>query len=266
MAEQLARLHSTLKDVPIAKMRVSPNAQRELRPARVAWLASEFDPERLGYPVVNLRDAAYWLIDGQHRVEAAKQFLGEGWEKQSLTCRVYTGLTEKQEADLFDWLNNNLAVSAFDKFKVRCTAGRQVETAVRKVVEKAGLTISRNKEPNCIGATTTLVRIFQRSDGATLARALRIAHESFGDEGLGNSVIDGIARVCERYNRALNDDEAIERMRTMRGGIGALTSRASLLRKQTGQSVGMCVGGAVVDILNSKRGGKKLSSWWNEEA
>lgn len=266
MAEQITKMQSTLRDVPIAKMRVSTAAQREVRKARVSYLASEFDPERLGYPVLNLRDGNYYIIDGQHRIEAAKVWLGDGWEKQSLTCRIYSGLSEKQEADMFDWLNNNLAVSAFDKFKVRCTAGRATESAVRKITDRIGLKISRDKGEGCIGATTTLVRVYERADGLTLARTLRIVHESFGDAGLTNHVIDGIARVCERYNGALNDAEAIERLQTVRGGLGALLSKAALLRNQTAQNVPMCIGAAAVDIINRGKGGKKLPSWWGEEA
>lgn len=265
MAEMIKPLASSIKPVPLGKMRVSLSAQRELRETRVNFLLSQFDLEQLGYPVVSMRDGHYYVIDGQHRIEALKRWLGDGWEKQHLDCRCYSQLTEKQEADMFDRLNNQLTVRTFDKFKVRVTAGRPVEVAVQKIVEKEGLKISHEKLPDCVGAVGTLVRVFNRTNGQTLGRALRLAHRSFGDPGLTSPVIDGFGYLCQRYNGAIKDDEAIERLASMRGGVGAVMTRAEVLRKQTKSQLSHCVAAAVVDTLNAKRGGKKLPSWWTEE-
>lgn len=257
--------HSTLKDIPLAKMRVSGAAQRELRVARVDFLLSEFDIEMFGYPVVNFRDAHYWMIDGQHRIAALKAWLGE-WQKQSVTCHTYSGMTEKQEADMFDRLQNKLSVGAFDKFKVRVTAGRETECAVKKVVESVGLKISTDNADESIGSVTTLVKIYEKTDGGNLARTLKICNDSFGGPGLITPIIDGMSRVCGRYNGALNDANAIETLRAMRGGFGQLMAKAGLLRNQTGTSLPECVAAAAVDIINRKRTrNNKLPSWWQEE-
>jgi hypothetical protein len=259
-----AKLRSKLQDVPIAKMRISTSAQRDLRPSRVAELAAEFDPEYFGYPVISHRDGHFYIIDGQHRVEAAKVFLGDGWEQQTLTCRVYTGMTEKQEAEMFDRLDNMLTVSAYDKFKVRVTAGRPDEVAVKGVVEKCGLNIAKAKGQGSIGSVGVLLKIYRRADAATLTRALKIVHGAFGDPGLSTSVIDGTALLCERYNGAIDDAATIERLQSMRGGVGALMTRATTLRKQTAKSIPVCVAAATVDVLNGTRGGKRIPSWWKE--
>lgn len=260
----LKKLHSTLSDVPLTKVNVCAAAQRELKQSRVDFLASEFDPEMFGFPVVNLRASNYYVIDGQHRIAAVKQWLGDAWEKQSITCRVYKGLTEQQEAEMFDRLNNQLTVKSFDKFRVRVTAGRQTECVVKNIVEKCGLKISADKSEGSVGAVSTLVRVFKRENAETLARSLNIVNGSFGTPGLSQAVIDGVSRVCSRYNGALNDDEAIDRLRSLRGGVGQLMTKADLLRKQTGLSVPECVAAATVDVLNSRRGGKKLPPWWKE--
>ncbi|MCC6352798.1 MAG: ParB N-terminal domain-containing protein [Verrucomicrobiae bacterium] len=265
MANELKKAHSTIQLVPLKKMRVSVNAQRELKPARVVLLANEFDPEQLGYPVLNLRDGYYWIIDGQHRIEAAKIFVGADWESQKLECRVYQHLTEKEEASMFDRLNNQLAVTTFDKFKIRVTAGRQVEVAVARVVERAGLKIGRAKDEGAIGAVGTLVKIYSRADADTLARTLRIIRDAFGDAGMTAPVLDGIAHVCQRYNGALNEAAAIEKLRDMRGGVGGLMSKANVLHKQTGHATSHCVAAATVDTINAGKGGKKLPSWWVEQ-
>lgn len=261
---EITKLKSTLKDVPLGKMRVANPAQRIFIQSWADYLSANFDPEDLGYPVVSYRGGHYYVVDGQHRVHAVKIFLGKGWETQSITCRTYTGLNEQDEAKMFDRLNTTRSVSAFDRFKVRVTAGALDESAVKKIVEKCGLTISRDKGDGRVGSVTTLVKIYRRANGPALARTLIIIYNSFGDPGLTNQVLDGIARVCERYNGALDDGEAIEKLKTLRGGIGALMARAAILRKQTGVSIPECIAAAAVDTLNAKKGGKKLPSWWKE--
>src|SRR5581483_3839785 len=54
-----------------------------------------------GFPyfsVVSCRDGCYYIMDGRHRFEALKRWLGTGWEEQQIQCWVATGLTEKEEA------------------------------------------------------------------------------------------------------------------------------------------------------------------------
>lgn len=259
------KLKSTLRDVPLAKMRVSENAQRELKQHRVDELASEFDPELLGYPVMSDRGGSFFTVDGQHRIEALKKWLGEGWEKQNVTCRVYTGLTESQEAELFDELNNTLTVNTYQKFKVRVTAGRPAELAVKKAVDHAGLSVSTFPGPTTVMCVGTLMRVFKRSDADILTRVLVIASQAYGEPGLRAPVIDGISRVIARYGIVINDGEVITRLAAMRGGTGPVLAKAHLLQKQTGMGIGECMAAALVGALNSQaKGGKKLPAWWKE--
>lgn len=256
--------HSKMQDVPLSKMRVSVNAQRELRPSHVNRIVAEFDIDRFEPPVVNYRDGHYWVVDGQHRIEAVKQWLGDSWAKQSITCELFSGLSEKEEADLFDHRNFKLTVSAYDKFRVRVTAGRQDETAVKKAVEAAGLRLSRDKSDGAVSSVSTLLKVFRRSDAQTLIRTLRVVHRSFGEPGLSNHVIDGTARMLERYNGAIKDDDLVDRLQQMRGGVGALVARANVLRNQTRQSLPICFAAAIVDVVNGRRGGKRIPAWWTE--
>lgn len=83
-----------LRWVPISLMRTSPVAQRELNQSRVDYIAANFDPEDLGTPTVSHRDGHFYVIDGQHRVEALKQI---GWGDQQIQCWSYDGLNEEQK-------------------------------------------------------------------------------------------------------------------------------------------------------------------------
>ena len=250
-----------LRWVPIEKMRTSPVAQRALNPARVDRLAADFDLEQLGTPTLSERDGHFYIIDGQHRVEALRQI---GWGDQQIQCWVYTGLSEQDEADKFDRLNDVLAVHAFDKFRVRVTANREIESDIDRIVRANGLVISRDNLPGAISAVGTLRRVYTRSDGKTLGRALRIIRDAYGDPGLEAPVIDGIGLLCERYNGALNDDEALARLKSANGGVNGLLGRAEKIRQSTGDYKSHAVAAAAVEIINAGKGGKKLPSWWKQ--
>lgn len=255
------------KSVELGIMHISSrHAQREkISKSRVDYLVSRFDLDKFGTPVLSERQGKFYIIDGQHRIEAIKRWLGLGWEKQKIECLVYGGLSEEEEAEKFLSMNDVLSVNCFDKFRVSVAAGRIDEVHIQKIVQGAGLCISKDKIPGAIGCVSTLKRIYLRSNGDILARALRITRDSFGDAGFDARVIDGMGHFCQRYNGVLDEDVAKERLGSTRGGVNGLLNKAEVLHKTTGNAKAHCVAAAAVDIINSKRGGKKLPSWWKSQ-
>lgn len=250
-----------LKWVPLNAVKVNPLAQRELNASRVARLVADFDPEQLGAPTVNHRDESFFVIDGQHRIEALKEWLGD-WEKQQVQCWTYEGMTEEQEADVFLKLNDTLAVHAFAKFRVGVQAGRPEECDIERVVRAQKLRISQEKNAGAIGAVGTLMRVYKRSDASTLGRTLRIIRDAYGDAGFDGAVIDGLGLLCHRYNGDLDESRAVERLGKAYGGVNGLLNKAETMRKMTGNSKAHCIAAAAVEIYNAGRSGKKLPSWW----
>lgn len=250
---------ATLRWVPIAEMSVSPLAQRELRQARVDRIAADFDVEQIGTPTVSHRGEHFFVIDGQHRVEALRQL---GWGDQSIQCWTYTGLTEEQEAERFLKLNDTLAVDAFSKFKVSVQAGRHDESDIDRIVRASRLVITTTAQSGAIRAVGTLKRIYTRSGPATLAQTLRICRDAYGDPGLDAPVLDGIGLLCQRYEGELDEIRVVEKLATAHGGVNGLLGKAENMRRQTGNPRGQCVAAAAVEIHNAGKGGKKLVSWW----
>lgn len=246
--------------VALNEMKVSPVSQRELKQAWVDRLCENMDLDRIGRPTVNYRDGAYWIIDGQHRVEALRQFGFTPTDK--IEVDLYEGLTEAEEAEVFLKLNTVLAVSAFDRFVKGVNAGRADECEVSRVVHANGCVISRDANPGAIAAVGTLMKVYKRSDSKTLGRTLRIIRDAYGDPGFEAGVIDGISLLCQRYNGDLNDETAVAKLSAAHGGVAGLQGKATVLRKQTGQAKNHCTAAAAVDIINSGKGGKKLPNWW----
>lgn len=248
--------------VPIAKMKVSPHSQRDFKQHRVDQLAAEFDPEQIGYPVLNKRadDANhFWIIDGQHRVLALKAI---GWGDQNVQCEVYEGLTEQQEAEVFLRRNNKLNVTAFDEFRIAVAAGREDECDINRILMAQGLRLDGSSQPGAVRAVGALRKVYAYSP-ATLARTLKILNESFDGMGLDGHIIHGVGMVCQRFNGEMPDTKAVERLTSLRNGADGLTQRAYQLKKQLGRPLPDCVAGAVVELVNGGKGGKKLPNWWS---
>jgi hypothetical protein len=252
--------------VPVGLMRVPTMAQRELKAARADHIAANMDLEQLGTPTLSKRSGHFYIIDGQHRVEAFKQWNGDGWEHQQLHCFVYEGLSEEDEAEIFLKLNDVLAVQAFDKFRIGFNAGRSEELEISAIVQAAGLTISQSKAEGAIGAVGTLRRVYRREGASVLGRALGIIRDAYGTPGLEAPVIDGMGLLCGRYNGDLDTSRAVTRLKSANGGLAGLMNRAYFAKNQTNAPLNQCVAAAAVDIINRGKGGKKLPSWWKGEA
>ena len=258
-----AERRAELRWVPLADMRVNEMAQRDLVEARVDKLATAFDLEQFGAPTVNLRGGHYYIIDGQHRIEALRRWMGDGhWEDQSVQCFAYEGLTEEQEAEVFLRLNDTLTVNAMTKYRVGVEAGRPDETQVNKLVTSLGLRVSLERSDGAIGAVGTLMRLFRRAGPDVLTQTLRIVRDSYGDAGMEATVIDGLGLLCHRFAEEIDEEQLVTRLGSVRAGVAGLLNKADVLRRQTGNPKAHCVAAAAIEIHNGHRGGRRLPSWW----
>ncbi|MCU1493895.1 MAG: hypothetical protein JWO62_1659 [Acidimicrobiaceae bacterium] len=248
--------------VAIADMKVNPAAQREFRQSRAEELASDFDLDAIGTIVLNRRDERWYIVDGQHRVEALKLI---GYGDQSILCDCFEGLTEQQEADKFLKLNDRLNVPAPERFKVGVTAGRKIPVDVRRVVMGCGLRISSNGDTNSIGATAALESVYSVGGAAVLARTIAILRDAYGGASAAFSAenLRGIGLLCRRFNGQLDDAVLIDRLAKMPGGAVGLRGKVATTARAIGRPKAHCVAAVCVEAVNAGRGGKKLPDWWS---
>lgn len=260
---EIVRANRALRFIRLGRTKVAEYAQRKLNHARVDHLANNMDIDQLGTPEVSERAGYFFIMDGQHRIEALKLWLGKGWEDQELQCWVATGLTEQEEAEIFLRMNDTLVVGTFEKFRIARRAGRKEEVEIGEIVEREGLNICQQSQPGAVHCVGTLKTVFVRDGGAGLSRTLALARDSFGDSGMAASVIDGLGLLCHRYNGTLDETSAAKSLNKAHGGVSGLLGSAEQLRQKTGSPKGHCVAAAAVEIINRDlKVGKKLASWW----
>lgn len=249
---------SRMMMVPLADMHVSPVAQRRYNRAQAESYAADLKLESLGFPVLNKRDGRWYIIDGQHRVQALRM---ADFGEYKLECECYFGLSEAEEADLFLERNNRRTVTPFDRFRIALTAQRATELAVRDAVELTGLRVAKGSRDGNVSAVAALLSIYENGGAVMLSRTLAILRDAYGaiHVSLSSEMIRGLGLVCQRYNGDM-DDEAVT-VKLSSASLQTLLATASVLKRQTGRRGDECIAAAVVELVNRGRGGRKLTPW-----
>lgn len=261
------RKPSKVYDVPLGKMRVPPAlvTQREFRKAHGDRIAADLDLNKIGLPVLNHRDGTFWVLDGQHRLYALKQF---GFsDKDLLTCEVYENLTDAEMADIFLGRDARRAISPYDKFHVACTAGHVRENAIRRVVEANGLKVGRGRDENMIGSVGALCKVYERSGDVVVGQVLRTLKGAFAGDAnaFEAALIEGVGLVFNRYNGKTDEKALATRLAATAHGVRGLLRRVESQRERTGNLKAQCVAATVVDIYNKglgPRAADRLPPWW----
>lgn len=255
----------SIRTIRLGDMRVSPAAQREINLAFARHITDNFDPDKLGQITVSERDGFYWVVDGQHRLQGTKDYLGEGWEEQCLEAYCYKGLDEEREAELFLNLNNVRAVDAFDKFKVAVTAGRPIQTDIDRIVRSLNLKISRGSDDGSIAAVTALTKVYEKYGPKGLVQTLWVLREGLGLRGFDSVVIEGVGLFVARYEGRLDKERLVKKLAAMPLGLRGLISKARLVRERLGQPIPQCIASVITEMYNSgTRGTQGLGSWWKD--
>ncbi|MCD8150518.1 MAG: hypothetical protein LUE92_13375 [Clostridiales bacterium] len=171
-------------DIHSSEIRTPRNTyQRGLSVARVKRIADHFDERIANMPKVSYRDGNYYVFDGQHTIAARKLLNGD--EDLPVTCRVYYGLTEAEEALLFaQQFGFSDVLSAGAKMRA-LLFGRDPEALdFLRATKSVGIELdfTQNLGKNRIGCISTAFRAFQRVGEENYVEALSILKEAWDGE------------------------------------------------------------------------------------
>lgn len=266
--KHVLKREASIRTIPLAKLRVSPMAQREAKSAWVKQIANNLDTEQLGTLTVSYRDGYYWIIDGQHRYLALKEFWGEGWEEWEIQAWTYFDLTEEEEAEKFLQHNSVRPVDAMSRFQVGVVAGRSVETDVHRIVTSLGLKISQSKGEGCISAVSSVTKAYTTYGPHNLALTLASIRDGFGDQGYESVVINGVSMFIGRWEGLIDVQKFTSKLSRYPKGVKGLLNDTNRSADAFGGSKAQNLAAVLTEHYNKgiKRNGDKLSSWWKEDA
>jgi len=243
----------------VASLIVDPEVQRVLDQARVKAIADAFNPDALGTIEVSRRsNGSYHIIDGQHRAAAVRLVLGDD---AKVLCRVFSGLSLSEEAEMFRLFNNTKRPQAFDIFRTRIIEGDPVAVNIRRILLTSGWTLGLGNPPG-FAAVASAERIF-RVDPVALERSIMTVTRAWGYSEHSNDsrVIEGIGRVFVRYGPAIALDELIDRLAKFPGGAAGLLGKARGLSEMLHGPVIGAVAEIVVETYNKGRKTRALPPW-----
>lgn len=238
--------------VPIGKIAVDHNYQREIKPLRVAQILREFNWAHF-QPVMLAEqpDGTYTVFDGQHRVAAARAHPAVT-EVPAAVVRVSGS---KGEAEAFLGVNvNRTAVTTVEKYWAGIEAGNAEMIRVRDVLTKAeceviqaiGIKPSSTKT-TAVTAVDRSIRTFGEEATAEACRSLSKAWSK--DSGaLGAIFIQALARLY-RNNKAIISPERMEQ-KLRHCDRKTLAATAETLRKIGGGDASVNLSKALVEIYN----------------
>lgn len=233
--------------------------QRPVNPKEVDRLIREWDDRLFDPIIVSFRDGKFNVVDGQHRIAALRK-MNDG-NGVMVKCKVYSGLTYEQEAELYyklDKAKKRLSLSQSTNALAESGADAEV-TEVKRLVESCGFAWALGKSHGKTGeivSTRALMNAYRQLNGPAFSRMLSLMWSAWqGDpRSLTAAVISGMTLFVKTYGTELDDKAFIKRLSTVdpdeinrRGRADFSTNNAALRFARV-----------ILEKYNGQRGGKKL--------
>lgn len=256
----------TIELVKPKSLLLDPAIQRGEQKGEVNAIADGFRADATGAVIVSARPKArgngedYFLVDGQQRRASAlaAEYTGD------FLAIVYRGLTLEEEAALFLAYNFRRAVSAWDKYKARVTAGEELALAVKEVLDLTAVPVG-GKGFVAIAAADKIMK--EKNGRARLIWALNTISEAYNRDENGRcyagNVIDGFAIFFAWHGARANTARLVTKL-VEHGDVSDLISLAHTHKRINGGSLPLAIAQALITIYNKNthsdaRNGHRLS-------
>lgn len=258
--------------LPVDQLLIDTEYQRYLNKKKAADIVANYDADVVGVLICSRRsDGAIYVLDGQHRKEAADDMKQDG-QVMLMPCFVMSGLSRVQEASTFWKLNKNrLHPTSMDTFRARLAAGEPVAHAIKNETESLGITLQLYPQPlgqNEVGALAALEQMFH--DG-TLVPVLSMIRTVWANEpgAFRASMLLGLRAFYLRFWNDLyidkNHEDKMERLRETLVSISPrdVDRRAKIYAESASERAATSVARAVYYYYQRKlkSGRTKLPDW-----
>ena len=197
-------------------LETDPSYQRRMNAAQVDRIVAEFNPLLVNAVKVSHRDGRFFVFDGAHTLAALRR-IHDG-KPFMVECKVFSGMTYQEEAELFALQTGTSRTVSFDyKLRAKLAAETPKETAFLEATEAAGLHLSdvqRSSMRYVIAAKATAQRIYEKYGADLYTDMLRLIVETWGavEWSLSKPVLNGCAVFLSMYGDAYKRDRFIRKL------------------------------------------------------
>lgn len=197
-------------------LETDPSYQRRMNAAQVDRIVAEFNPLLVNAVKVSQRDGHFFVFDGAHTLAALRR-IHEG-KPFMVECKVFSGMTYQEEAELFALQTGTSRTVSFDyKLRAKLAAETPKEKAFLEATESAGLHLSdvqRSSMRYVIAAKATAQRIFDNYGADLYTDMLRLIVETWDavEWSLSKPVLNGCAVFLNVYGDEYKRDRFIRKL------------------------------------------------------
>ncbi len=184
-----------------AIVKVDYRYQRPTDEKRVEFIAANYDPMRVGVPVLSMRaDGSLWYIDGAHRGAAIVK-AGQG--DTPILCLVHEGLTVEEEAGWFVILNGDrVAVDVMSKYRARLIKKEPVAVEIHGIAKSKGLTISYSHGSKTISAIAAVEWVHSKKGNLAAVLDVLAPWALIDERALDGVIVKAVSIFLEQYPEA----------------------------------------------------------------
>jgi len=179
---------------------------RPVSNAAVDRMVGAFDPRAFGTIVLWERDEELVLIDGQHRVEAARRF-GISEKLRCIPAAVHKNLTLAEAAGLFVSLSKTKLVHSFDRYRALLIAGDSETKEITRIVQGRGLKVAGGRQDGGVSAVGSLYNLYRlgEPEGTVLEAVLRTLYQAWGpmSEAYTAALLRGVGLYFHEHRMTL---------------------------------------------------------------
>jgi hypothetical protein len=225
--------------IKIGELHVHPVVQRRFDPVHAKKILSDFDVEAFGQLKVVKDGKQYLVFDGQHRLWAAREYLGG---EQRVPCEVHDHISVSRQAELFILGNRGKAPKAIDTFLMHVRAGHEIETGMSKLLGRHQLRVDYGATEGTLRAVLALRTIYTRYGEAITDRTLGVLRCAWGldPDAYAASFITGVGLLIHRFADRIEDKDLAVKMSKASGPakfIGGARDRAKTMHMTMARSM-----------------------------
>lgn len=238
-----------IRVIPVDQLHIDQHYQRLVRASHVEKITNNYDERLFGALTVNERSGVFYVIDGGHRLTAAKE-LGV----HSVPCHVLTGLTAQEEAGIFYDLNlTRLKVNAYERFNALRHKGDEHALEIDALIRKYGWKATAHYGPGCVNALAAVEQVYNRDGAEGLDEVFGFIKQTWNgsDRATEGQIIRGVAHFLRNVDDRVDLGD-VSRKISM-SAPAHIISDALYKNKQNGGGVPTNVARKILDEYNKGR-------------
>lgn len=211
-----------LLDIDKMELRVDNTYQRPAHQDKVVAIARGWSWMACGVITVADRSNVFYVIDGQHRVLAARRRA----DISTLPCIVFTSQEKVAEADAFLRVNTHRKnMSGIEKFRPQLITKNPAAMMVQRLCDEVGREIKESPGPNSVRCVSTMMRLAS-NDPAILERVWPLLHQLLPGRPISERLLSALVYIEKNMPDGTSLLDKFWRERVMRVGASAMEDGA----------------------------------------